>query len=66
LPQLFKPFYRVAPGDSRQAGGVGLGLYLAHGWIAAHGGRLWAENVPEGGAAFHFTVPTVAAARPPR
>ena len=66
LPRLFKPFYRVAPGDSRQGGGVGLGLYLAHGWIAAHGGRLWAENAPEGGAAFHFTVPTVAAARTQR
>jgi two-component system sensor histidine kinase KdpD len=63
LPRLFEPFFRVEPGDSRQGGGVGLGLYLARGWIAAHGGRLWAENTPGGGATFHFTVPTVAAAR---
>jgi signal transduction histidine kinase len=63
LPYLFAPFYRAAQGDSRQGGGVGLGLALAYGWIEAHQGRLWGENRADGGAAFHFTVPTVAAAR---
>jgi two-component system sensor histidine kinase KdpD len=54
LPRLFEPFYR-ARGAPR--GGSGLGLAVARGLVEAHGGRIWAENRPEGGAAFTFEIP---------
>jgi two-component system sensor histidine kinase KdpD len=37
--------------------GHGAGLSIAKALIEAHGGRIWAENAPQGGACFHFTVP---------
>lgn len=52
--QLFEKYYR-APG--RIEVGFGLGLTICRGITAAHGGRVWAENLPEGGAAFSFTIP---------
>jgi len=38
-------------------GGAGLGLAICRGIIAAHGGRIWGKNRPEGGAEFTFTLP---------
>jgi PAS domain S-box-containing protein len=40
-----------------KAGGMGMGLSISRSIIEAHGGRLWAMPPPDGGAAFHFTVP---------
>jgi two-component system sensor histidine kinase KdpD len=37
--------------------GAGLGLAICRGIVSAHGGRIWAENLPTGGAAFRFTLP---------
>ncbi|MBE9007929.1 HAMP domain-containing histidine kinase [Fortiea sp. LEGE XX443] len=51
LKQIFKPYY------SRRLGGTGLGLAIAQKIILAHQGNLWAENLPEGGAQFSFTLP---------
>ncbi len=54
--RLFAPFYRAGePG--RGPHGTGLGLAVAHGFVAAHGGRIWAENRPGGGACFAFALP---------
>ena len=39
------------------AGGTGLGLAICHEIIAAHKGRIWAENRPEGGTVFSFEIP---------
>jgi two-component system sensor histidine kinase KdpD len=53
--RVFDKFYRgssAAPGS-----GIGLGLTICRGIIMAHGGRIWAENRPGGGAAFRFTLP---------
>ncbi len=39
------------------AGGTGLGLAICREIIAAHHGRIWAENHPKEGAVFSFEVP---------
>jgi two-component system sensor histidine kinase KdpD len=52
--RVFDKFYRGVPGPSR---GAGLGLTICRAIVEAHGGRIWAENRPEGGAAFRFTLP---------
>ncbi|MFN6567007.1 histidine kinase [Nostoc minutum NIES-26] len=51
LTQIFKPYY------SRRLGGTGLGLAIAQKIILDHQGNLWADNIPEGGAQFSFTLP---------
>jgi len=56
--RIFEKFYRV-PGATATSG-VGLGLTIVRGIITAHGGRIWAENRPGGGAMFRFTLPLVA------
>jgi two-component system sensor histidine kinase VicK len=51
-PKLFSKF------ASHSDGGIGLGLYLCKNIVKAHGGRIWAENNPDGkGSAFFFTLP---------
>ncbi len=57
LPHIFERFYRGDKSRARSSGGTGLGLSIAKALIEAHGGRIWAENAPQGGACFHFTVP---------
>jgi len=34
-----------------------MGLSIARTIIEAHGGQIWAENVPAGGAVFHIRLP---------
>jgi two-component system sensor histidine kinase KdpD len=53
LPHIFEAFYRAT--GSR--GGVGLGLAIAKGIVEAHGGRIRAENRPEGGLRVLLTLP---------
>jgi len=52
--RIFDKFYRSQPSNSK---GVGLGLAICRGIIQMHGGRIWVENRPDGGAAFRFTLP---------
>ena len=48
---LFEPF------TTTKQTGLGVGLAVSKSIIQAHGGRIWAENGPDGGAEFHFTLP---------
>ena len=55
-PHLFERFYRGR--GLRRFEGAGLGLYICHAIVAAHGGRIWAESSGEGrGATFGFSLP---------
>jgi two-component system, OmpR family, sensor histidine kinase VicK len=52
IPRLFTKF------ATRSFSGTGLGLYISKNIVEAHGGKMWAENNPEGeGATFTFTLP---------
>jgi two-component system, LuxR family, sensor kinase FixL len=51
LSHIFDPFFTTKPK------GMGMGLPISRTIIEAHNGRLWAENRPEGGASFRFTLP---------
>jgi two-component system sensor histidine kinase KdpD len=56
--QVFQKFYRAAGADGGgRIGGTGLGLTICRGIVLAHGGRIWVDDNPGGGAAFRFTLP---------
>jgi signal transduction histidine kinase len=52
LTRVFERFYRVDKSRARDPGGTGLGLAIVKHLIELHGGRVRAENAPEGGARF--------------
>jgi two-component system sensor kinase FixL len=58
LPRVFDPFYTTKPA------GMGIGLSVSRTIIEAHGGRIWAENDPRGGAIFRFALPLAEEAAP--
>ncbi|HEV2147218.1 MAG TPA: GAF domain-containing sensor histidine kinase [Longimicrobiaceae bacterium] len=54
LPHLFDRFWQASRTDRR---GLGLGLAIAEGLVAAHGGRIWVESEVGVGSTFIFTLP---------
>ena len=54
--QIFDAFFTT------KSQGTGMGLTITRSIIEAHRGRLWASANPEGGAIFHFTLPSEATA----
>jgi signal transduction histidine kinase len=53
--RMFERFWRAD--RARSGSGAGLGLAIARGLVEAQGGRIWAENRPQGGACVSFTLP---------
>jgi signal transduction histidine kinase len=49
--QIFDPFFTT------KDGGMGMGLSIARTIVESHGGRIWAQTHPGGGAVFLFSVP---------
>lgn len=54
LKNVFRPYWQAKKTAHM---GAGLGLAIVRGIVTAHGGTVWAENAPGGGALFSFTVP---------
>lgn len=54
LEHIFDKFFRITKVD--KVTGTGLGLSICKGIIEAHGGRIWAENQPEG-FCFNISLP---------
>ncbi len=61
--RIFDKFHRAV--NDTGSGGIGLGLTICRGIVTAHGGRIWAENRPGGGAMFRFTLPLAGSLPPP-
>ncbi len=55
--RVFDRFHRRDSARDRASGGSGLGLGIARAIVAAHGGRIWVEDSPLGGARVSFSLP---------
>jgi two-component system, OmpR family, sensor kinase len=60
---VFERFYRADQARTRQSGGAGLGLAIVAALVAAHGGNVWVESPPGGGAIFRIAIPLAPEAR---
>lgn len=54
LPHIFDGYNHLKDSDSTR--GIGLGLSICKSIILAHGGKIMAENSPNGGAVFRFLL----------
>jgi signal transduction histidine kinase len=58
LQKIFEEFYQIEPPNTRQYGGLGIGLTIAKGLIEAQGGKIWAESEGAGsGSTFKVLLP---------
>lgn len=53
--RIFEKFQRIT--TSAESKGLGLGLAFCRLAVEAHGGRIWVDDAPGGGARFNFTLP---------
>lgn len=58
MPRLFDGSLQLSTGQNvDNSRSMGIGLSVCKTIVLSHGGRIWAENRPEGGAVFTFTLP---------
>jgi two-component system OmpR family sensor kinase len=55
--RIFDRFHRSEAARDRRSGGSGLGLAIASAIVESHGGRIWVEDSPLGGARVSFSLP---------
>ena len=55
--RVFDKFYQVGRVEAERPPGTGLGLTIARHLVELHGGRIWVEDAPRGGAAFVLLLP---------
>ncbi len=60
-PEAKKELFEKFKTSPYRGQGYGLGLFFCRLAVEAHGGRIWADNRPQGGVAFYFTLPTITA-----
>jgi two-component system sensor histidine kinase CpxA len=60
LPNIFRPFYRVANDRDRQSGGAGLGLAIVDRVVHVHGGTICAQNASPQGLRIDILLPAAA------
>ena len=58
LPHIFEPFYRADRSRTRSAGGLGLGLAIAHEIVQLHSGSIAVVSEPGQGTQLTVTLPT--------
>ena len=51
MADIFRPFFTT------KTHGLGMGLSISRSMVETHGGKLWAENVADGGAIFWIEMP---------
>ena len=56
LGKIFNRYERVSRKITNSISGMGLGLYITKALVEIQGGEIWAENNPEGGSRFVFTL----------
>jgi PAS domain S-box-containing protein len=59
VPKLFDRFYQAGRARAKRSG-LGLGLYIAKGFVEAHGGQIRVETAPGEGSTFHVWLPAAA------
>lgn len=57
LPSVFDKFFQVERGDTRKAGGAGLGLYIVRQLVEAQGGTVAVHSADCTGTRFEIRLP---------
>ena len=55
--RMFERYFRGTSSTRTASEGLGLGLYVAHGIVTAHGGRMWVRSELGQGTTFSFSLP---------
>ncbi|MBI2229178.1 MAG: HAMP domain-containing protein, partial [Deltaproteobacteria bacterium] len=57
LPSIFQRFHQLDSSDTRNHGGLGLGLYIVKNYIEVLGGQIQVNSEPGKGSVFAVTIP---------